>query len=92
MQSFYQFHLDGNPDNSDIEKSNLHRDSENIQRKYYDLSTSFSKFNNDRIKGTIATTYNTNRPQGGSSKLDRHSAYDNFVSTVYRRLGQQRKN
>jgi len=91
VQSFYNYHLNGNPDNSDIEKSSLHRDSEYLRRKYYDLSTSYSVHNIDSY-GIVSTTVHRTRPNGKSSTLDRHSAYDNYVSTVYRTIGQQRKN
>lgn len=92
VQSFYQYHLGINPDNNDVEKGNLHRDSEYLRRKYYDLSTTYSQMTRDQVRGVISTTVYTTNPRGRSSKLDRHSSYDNFVSTVYKTLGQQRKN
>lgn len=91
VQSFYNYHMNGNPDNSEVERSILHRDSEYLRRKYYDLSTSYSVHNIDHF-GIVSTSVHNNRPQGRSSTLDRHSVYDNYISTVYRTLGQQRKN
>lgn len=92
VQSFYQYHLSINPDNNDVEKGNLHRDSEYLRRKYYDLSTTYSQMTRDHVRGVISTTVHTTNPGRRSTRLDRHSSYDNFVSTVYKTLGQQRKN
>jgi abortive infection bacteriophage resistance protein len=91
VQSFYNYHLNDNPDNSDVEKSILHRDSEYLRRKYYDLTTSYSVHNIDSY-GIVSTTVHRTQPNGKSSKLDRLSVYDDYISTVYRTLGQQRKN
>lgn len=91
VQSFYNYHLNGNPDNTEVEKSSLHRDSEYLRRKYYDLSTSYSVHNIDSY-GIVSTMVKTTRPNETCSTLDRHSVYDNYISTVYRTLGQQRKN
>jgi len=91
VQSFYNYHLNGNPDNTEVERSILHRDSEYLRRKYYDLSTSYSVYNNDEY-GIVSTAVHTAHPRVKCSTLDRHSVYDNYISTVYRTLGQQRRN
>lgn len=91
VQSFYSYHLNGNPNNSDVERSSLHRDSEYLRRKYYDLSTTYSVHNNDDY-GVVSTAVHKTYPNTKCSTLDRHSVYDNYISTVYRTLGQQRKN
>lgn len=91
VQSFYNYHLNGNPDNTEVEKSILHRDSEYLRRKYYNLTTSYSVYNNDGY-GIVSTSVHNAHPRGKCSTLDRHSVYDNYISTVYRTLGQQRRN
>lgn len=91
VQSFYNFHLNVNPNNTEVEKSILHRDSEYLRRKYYDLSTSYSVYNSNNF-GIVSTSVHETRPRGKYSTVDRHSVYDNYISTVYRTLGQQRKN
>ena len=91
VQSFYEYHLYSEPDNSEVEKSNLHRDSEYLRRKYYDLSTKYSVNKFDDY-GVISTSILTKRPYGKCSTLDRQTTYDTYISTVYRTLGQQRKN
>lgn len=91
VQSFYQHHLYENPSNTEIEKSNLHRDSEYLRRKYYDLTDLYTVYTSDNF-GIVSTTISDNRPRGNFTKWDRHSTYDNYIATVYRTLGQQRKN
>lgn len=91
VQSFYEYHLYENPSNTEMEKSNLHRDSEYLRRKYYDLTDLYTVYTSDSF-GVISTTISHNRPRGNFAKWDRHSTYDNYIATVYRTLGQQRKN
>lgn len=90
VQSFYYYHLYVNDNNTDIERSNLHRDSEYLRRKYYDLTPIYTAHNNDNygITSTIVS-FEYIRPK--CTSLDRYSAYDNYITTVYRTLGQQRK-
>lgn len=90
VQSFYGFHLYEENNNSEIERSNLHRDSEYLRRKYYDLTSMYTVYNNDPYGIVSTTVYNT-CPRTKCTSLDRQSTYDNYISTVYRTLGQQRK-
>lgn len=90
VQSFYRFHLYEENNNSEIEKLNLHRDSEYLRRKYYDLTPMYTVYNNDAYGIVTTTVYNT-YPRTQCTSLDRQSTYDNYISTVYRTLGQQRK-
>lgn len=90
VQSFYYYHLYQEPSNTEIEISNLHRDSEYLRRKYYDLTDLYTVYKNNSY-GTVSTTVLYNRPEGNFIKWDRQSIYDNYIATVYKILGQQRK-
>lgn len=91
VQSFYAYHLYNNNDNTEIERSNFHRDSEYLRRKYYDLTPIYTEYSNDNY-GIVSTTVSTHRPTSRHTTLDRQFTYDNYITTVYRTLGQQRKN
>ncbi len=91
VQSFYSYHLYKNDDASETERSNLHRDSEYLRRKYYELSPIYSVHTNNEF-GIVNTTTSSIRPSQRCTTLDRQSVYDNYITTVYRTLGQQRKN
>lgn len=91
VQSFYQYHLYKDLENTDIEKLNLHRDSEYLRRKYYDLTDLYTVHHSNNF-GVVSTIISSTRPKGNFIRWDRHSTYDNYVATVYRTLGQQRKN
>lgn len=91
VQSFYSYHLYENNDISETERSNLHRDSEFLRRKYYDLTSLYSVYNINNF-GIVSTTIYTDHPKWKCTTLDRQSVYDNYITTVYRTLGQQRKN
>ena len=90
VQSFYSYHLYKEINNNAIERSNLHRDSEYLRRKYYDLTPLYTVYNNDNF-GIVTTTVSTTCPRGTCISIDRQSIYDDYISTVYKTLGQQRK-
>lgn len=90
VQSFYTYHLHEEEDITKVEKSNLHRDSEYLRRKYYDLSDLITEADNDLAFGIIRTRIVSGNSRG--RKVDRQITYDNYITTVYRTLGQQRKN
>lgn len=73
------------------EMSNLHRDSEYLRRKYYNLKDLYTVYKVDSY-GIVTTIVSNNRPNGKFIKWDRQYTYDNYIATVYRNLGQQRKN
>lgn len=91
VQSFYSFHLYKNNNITETERSNLHRDSEFLRRKYYDLTSLYSIYNINGF-GIVSTSVYTVHPKQKCTTLDRQSVYDNYITTVYRTLGQQRKN
>ncbi|MCC5908955.1 MAG: Abi family protein [Clostridiaceae bacterium] len=90
VQSFYAYHLSSKSNNSEIECANLHRDSEYLRRKYYDLTPLYTVHHNNDY-GIMHTTISATHPGGQCTSLDRQSTYDNYITTVYRTLGQQRK-
>jgi len=91
VQSFYYYHLYKEPRNTEIERSNLHRDSEYLRRKYYDLTDLYTVYTNNSY-GIVSTIVSPNHPGRNCIKRDRQSAYDNYIAIVYKTLGQQRKN
>lgn len=91
VQSFYSYHLYKNDDASETERSNLHRDSEYLRRKYYELTPMYSVHTNNDF-GIVSTSVSSHHPRQKCTTLDRQSVYDNYITTVYRTLGQQRKN
>lgn len=91
VQSFYHYHLYKEPGNTEIERVNLHRDSEYLRRKYYDLTDLYTVYTNNSY-GVVSTTVSFNHPRRNCTRWDRQSTYDNYIATVYRTLGQQRKN
>lgn len=90
VQSFYSYHLYKESNNDEIECSNLHRDSEYLRRKYYDLTPLYTVYTNYDF-GIVATTVSATYPGPRCTSLDRQSIYDDYISTVYRTLGQQRR-
>lgn len=91
VQSFYYYHLYKESGNTEIERSNLHRDSEYLRRKYYDLTPLYTVYTNNDF-GIVSTTVSHSYPGAQCTSLDRQSTYDNYITTVYRTLAQQRKN
>lgn len=91
VQSFYYYHLHKEVSNTEIERLNLHRDSEYLRRKYYDLTPFYTVHNNNEF-GIVSTIVSHSHPRLQCTSIDRQSTYDNYITTVYRTLAQQRKN
>lgn len=91
VQSFYSYHLHEKSENSEVERLNLHRDSEYLRRKYYELTPLYTQYSNNYF-GVVSTIVSSMKPTTQHTAIDRQTTYDNFIATVYRTLGQQRKN
>lgn len=90
VQSFFAYHLNNNVSTKE-EKANLHRDSEYLRRKYYNLNPLYTQHTINNY-GIVSTVVSSMRPRNQHTTWDRQSTYDNYIATVYKTLGQQRRN